>query len=290
MAGRWVRWLVTALFALMTAAALGTASPSVAAAAATGRVYVVNGVSGVTAQVLVDGAVIRDAAAPKTVIGPLTLPAGQHVLELRTAGTSLVTAQFTLAAGDSLDVVAHRAADRAMTPLITVFRNDLSPVGPGKGRLVISHVAVAEPADIRIDGKPYFRNVANAESLSIVLPTGAYSLSVVATADPAKVVLEPVGVTTKAGALTRVFAFGSPVEKTTDAVVQVLVVPVAGAGKPSAVHTGDGGQAAQGYLTSSAVGWTACAAGLVGLALAGAAGTTFGSLSSVRLTGGPRRQ
>lgn len=294
MGARSLRWPATVLFALLVAAGFGVTaiiagSLAPASAASSGTVYVVHGIAGATADVVLDGKVLQPAAAPKTVIGPLDLAAGTHVLELRTAADPLVSAQFSVGPGESLDVVAHRAADRAMTPVITVFRNDVSPVGPGKTRLVVSHVAVAEPADIRVDGKPYFRNVANAESLSVVVPAGAYSLDVVATATTDKSILDPVRVTLGAGTLTRVFAIGNPEEKTSDAIVQVLGVPVEGAATPSFVRTGDGGQAAEGYVTGAGAVWAATGVTVLGLTLAGVAGARSGAARSARVAGARRR-
>jgi hypothetical protein len=283
MGGRWARWSVGALFALLVAVALGVGAASTATAAGNGTVFVVQAIAGTTASVSVDGSVVQASAAPKSVIGPLQLSAGQHVLELKSGSTVVVSARFTVTAGDSLDVVAHRAADKAMTPLITVFRNDLSPVGPGKTRLVVSHVAVAEPADIRVDGKPYFRNVANAESLSVVVPAGSYSLDVVPTATASKSILAPVQVTLGGGTLTRVFAFGNPEDNTSDAIVQVLKVPVVGSNAPSSVHTGDGGQAAAELATSRARTWGLAGAALVGLGVAGLTGARLGSVRSAQI-------
>lgn len=284
MGGRWGRWAAAALAGL--AAALVTGAFFASSASATsgpGTGYVVNAISGTTAQVVVDGSVVQASAAPGSVTGPLPLPPGQHVLELRSGSSVVVSARFTVAAGDNLDVVAHRAADAAMTPLITVFRNDLSAVGPGKTRLVVSHVAVAEPADIRVNGKPYFRNVANAESLSVVVPAGAYSVDVVPTATASKSILAPVKVSLAAGTLTRVFAYGNPDQGTSDAIVQVLRVPVVGAGRPSSVHTGDGGQAAADLVSSPAGRWGVIGAGVVGFALAGLAGTRSGAARGAQL-------
>jgi hypothetical protein len=227
----------------------------------------VNAIPGVVAQIVVDGAVVQTSAAPGSVVGPLALGAGRHVLELRSGSSVVVNAQFSVAGGASLDVVAHRAADQRMTPLITVFRNDLSPVGPGKARLVVSHVAVAEPADIRLDRKPYFRNVANAESLSLTVPAGGYSLDVVPTAGVARSILAPVRVLLTSGTLTRVFAYGDPAQNTSDAIVQILKVPVVGAGAPSSVSTGDGGQAADQVLGSPTRPWNLIAVGVVSTGL-----------------------
>jgi hypothetical protein len=289
MLGRWGRRAILALTALVAVLALGGLSASSANAASRGTAYVVNALAGTTAQVVVDGAVVQASAGPGTVVGPLALTPGQHVLQLRSGSSAVVTARFSVSARESLDVVAHRAADQAMTPLITVFRNDLSPVGPGKARLVVSHVAVAEPADIRVDGKPYFRNVANAESLSVVVPARRYSLDVVPTATAGKSILAPVRVSLAAGTLTRVFAYGNPEQDSSAAIVQVLKVPVVGAGAPSSVHTGDGGQAAQELVTSPAGAWALVAAGAIGATAAGVAGVRQGAARSGRLLGSRSR-
>lgn len=286
MGDRWGRWVPSVLSVLVAAlAGVALSATPASAAGARGTGYVINAISGSPAQVVMDGAVVQAVAAPGSVIGPLALTAGQHVLELKSGSSVVVSARFSVAGGDNLDVVAHRSADRAMTPLITVFRNDLSPVGPGKTRLVVSHVAVAEPADIRLGGKPYFRNVANAESLSVVVPAGRYSLDVVPTAATGRSILAPVWISLTAGTLTRVFAYGNPAENTSDATVQVLKVPVVGAGAPLSVHTGDGGQAATQIVGSPSRAGGLVVAGLIGLVLAGVTGARLGAARSARLVG-----
>jgi hypothetical protein len=270
---------------LILLAGLAGIASTASAAASTGQVYLVNAIAGATAEVLLDGSSVQASAAPKSVIGPLQLPAGQHVIELKTGSTALVSARFSVAGHDSLDVVAHRASDKPMTPVITVFRNDLSAVGPGKTRLVVSHVAVAEPADIRVDGKPFFRNVANGESLSLVVPAKTYSLDVVPTATGNRPILAPVRVTLAGGTLTRVFAFGNPDDKTSDAIVQVLQVPIVGAAQPKFVHTGDGGQAADEIVQDRSLPWPAIALGMGVLGMIGVAGAVRGSVRSAQATG-----
>jgi ABC-type transport system involved in cytochrome c biogenesis permease subunit len=149
---------------------------------------------------------------------------------------------------------------------------------------------VAEPADIRVDGKPFFRNVANGESLSLVVPAKSYSLDVVATATGSRTILPAVRAALAPGTLTRVFAFGNPDEKTSDAIVQVIKVSVVGAAEPRFVHTGDGGQAADELVGADQLPWTAAAVGMGLLGLAGLAGAAGGSLRSLQVTGGrPRR-
>jgi hypothetical protein len=234
--------------------AAGTLASPVTAAAATrptAQVYVVHGIPGVPADVLLDGRRIARGARPETVVGPVSVPAGQHVITLQDAGRSLTGARFTAAAGQSLDVVARRGADSARTPQLVVFRNDLQPVGPGKARLVVAHTAVAPPADLRVDGQTLFRDVASGEALSLLVPARSYAVGVQGSQGSAAI-LAPVRVSVRAGTLTRVFAVGDPSDGTADAVVQVLPVPVVGAGRPRTVPTGDGGQAAESYVEDGA--------------------------------------
>jgi Domain of unknown function (DUF4397) len=285
MTGRWARRLFSMASATLLTIGITLAGVSVASAASsTGAVYVVHGIVGSTVSISIDGSVVQGSAAPKSVTGPLKLAPGQHVIDLKDGAASVVSARFTVAAGDNLDVVAHKASDQKMTPVITVFRNDVSAVGPGKTRLVVSHVAVAPAADIRVDGKPFFRNVANGESLSLVVPARTYSIDVVPTVTGGDTILGPVRVTLKAGTLTRVFAIGSVAEKATDAIVQTLTVPMVGAGKPTSVHTGDGGQTADELVGGSGGLWTLVALSL-SLGFAALLGATRGSARVAVATG-----
>jgi hypothetical protein len=245
MPGRWRLWpFLVPIVVVLTSLPVGSASAASPETPRGGTVYVLNALAGTTARIIVDGRVVRESAVPKSVAGPVALAAGRHVVELWSRDSSVVAAQFTVACGDSLDVVAHEAADPASAPRVTVFRNDLASVGPGKARLVISHVAAAGPADVLIDGRPYFRHVANAESLSVVVPDGSYTLSMVATNDRRGEVLASTPLSVAAGTLARLFAFGDPGEGTADIIVQVLPVPIVGSMPPTLVRTGDGGQAA----------------------------------------------
>jgi hypothetical protein len=243
---------LAALAALVSMVALTLAGAVGAGAATTADVYVIHGITGSTADILVDGNNVAPAAAAKTVVGPLRLAPGNHVLTLREGTKTLVSARFSVRAGSSTDVVAHRTADASRQPVVTVFMNDTSGVRPGQVRLVVSHVAVAPPADIRVDGTPLFRNVASGESLSLELQAKRCTLDIVPTATSSPQILAPVTVDLKAGTLTRVFAIGDSTAGMTDAVVQVLPVGVVGSQRPTKVQTGDGGQAADAFVRARA--------------------------------------
>ncbi len=239
-----------ATMAVLIAVAMAGA-PGASGAATTGDVYIVHGLTGSTADILVDGNNVAPAAAPKTLVGPLRLAPGDHVVTFREGTDTLVSARFSVRAGASLDVVGHRTADASRQPVVTVFMNDLSAVRPGMVRLVVSHVAVAPPADIRVDGEPLFRNVASGESLTLELQAKRCTIDVVPTATSGPEILAPTVVDLKAGTMTRVFAIGDATAGTTDAVVQVLPVGVVGSERPTQVRTGDGGQAADAFISAS---------------------------------------
>ena len=272
--------LAVLLLGTVTTGATTLAAGAADAAARTGQVYVVHGLVGLTVDVDVDGKEVAREARPKTVVGPLDLAAGEHVVTLTDGDETVATAKFDVPAGGSIDVVAHRMSDAERKPTVTVFRNNLAPVGPGKSRVVVSHTAVAPPADIRIDGKPFFRNVAARESLSLVVPAKTYSVDVVPSSGGGQI-LAPVSLTVRAGTLTRVFAIGDPSEGTADAIVQVLPVRTVGAPPPSSVPSGDGGQAADRVVgVAAGLGSAGGAAGLgipVAVLLAGLGLLAFSS-------------
>ena len=268
MSGVWGRRLLAVVAVILLAFGVSTAVASSARAAGTGEVFFVHGIVGDTVDVFVDGKNVCPDATAQTVVGPLMLSAGSHRLELRKAGGEvLLTTRFTVKAGTSIDVVAHRKADTGGTVTATVFPNNTKPIGPGKSRLVVAHVAMAPPADIRVDGKPIFRNVANGESLFLDVPAKTYSVDVVPTSG-GDAIIKPVSLTLKKGTLTRVFAIGNPAAGTAEALVQELPLTVVGAKVPTTVRTGDGGQAALAYVAGGPLSTgTSIAVAVLGLVL-----------------------
>lgn len=218
--------------------ALGAPAPT-----GTATLFVIQGVDGATLDLSVDGKVVAADATAKTVTGPMRLKPGRHVLQARGSGAP-VRATLTLAAGSSTDAIVHRPVDPGRPPIITVYPNDLSSVSSGSGRVTVAHDAAVGPADIRVNGKVLFKNVANGEQLTLVVPSATYSVDIVPTAASSPVVFGPADVPIKAASLTRVFAIGVAATRSMSAVVQVLPVSTRGSGNhPSAVDAGDGGQA-----------------------------------------------
>jgi Domain of unknown function (DUF4397) len=239
-------------------------------AAPTGTVYVVQGVADTPMTITVDGKSVATAAPAKTIVGPLTLSAGTHSITAESpSGTGTVTASMSLAAGANVDAVIHRQVDPSKAPVVTTFPNDLSAVAAGSGRLIVAHVAAVGPADVRVDQKVLFANIANGEALTVTVPGGKYTVDIVPTATSGPVVFGPADVPVAQTALTRVFAIGVAATNSMDAVVQVLPLSARGSGAtPSTVNAGDGGQAAD--LVAAAHG-SSDRSGLVALGVVGVA-------------------
>lgn len=227
----------------VSVSALVTAAPATADDTAT--VYLVQGVAGTTASMSVDGKVVQQSAAAKTIVGPLRLSAGVHTVAVDAPGTAQdVTSSITVKAGDNVDAVVHRQADPNAKPEITTYVNDLSAIPAGTSRLTVAHTAAVGPADIRVKQKVLFANIANGEELTLTVPAGTYPIEIVPTATTGPVVLGPVDLPVKKGTLTRVFAIGVAATGSMDAVVQELPLATRGSGSaPATVDAGNGGQA-----------------------------------------------
>jgi Domain of unknown function (DUF4397) len=268
------RGVVTALVVGSALALTPLAAMEASAAPATGTFYVVQGVADTPMTITVDGKAVATAAAAKTIVGPLTMTAGNHTVTAESpSGTGSVSASVSVTGGGNLDAVVHRQVDPSKPPVITTFPNDLSAVTAGSGRLVVAHTAAVGPADVRVDQKVLFANIANGEALTVTVPAATYTVDIVPTATTGPVVFGPAPVPVAATALTRVFAIGVAANSSMDAVVQVLPLSTRGAGTtPSTVNAGDGGQAAD--LVAASRGATTGAPQWWGLVLTAAVALT----------------
>ena len=113
-------------------------------------------------------------------------------------------------AGSSSDLVLHLTTAAGDPPVVTQFANDLTGVPSDKASLTVAHTAAVPPADIRVDGQVLFANVANGESLNLVVPAGSYSVDIVPAGESSPVVFGPVNLTVQGGSLNRVYAVGDP--------------------------------------------------------------------------------
>jgi hypothetical protein len=236
------RWCVLALAGAAVVASIGlSAGPSYAADGA--KVYVVQGLPGRAVDVAFDGHVVARGIKTAAVKGPFTVKPGNRKVTFSDGGKVLLEQSFSVKPKSSWDVVVHLPAEAKTKPTVTVFRNDTSAVPAGKANLVVAHTAQVPPADIRVDGKVLFKNVANGQSLDLTVPVKTYKVAIVPAGKSKPVLLGPVDLTVKGGALNRVYALGDPEDHTMNVAVHVIDTGSKGSSKPNRVDTGTGGQA-----------------------------------------------
>jgi len=239
---KWRLVVAVSVLALTMLMALAAVPP--AQAGNTAQVYFVQGLPGRSVDIAVNGKNVATHVAEAKVVGPFTVTAGTPTVTVRETSGLIVEKRVTIAAGSNTDIVVHWPADTTATPVLTWFANDLSTVPAGKASLTVAHTALVGPADIRVNGKVLFANIANGESLKLVVPAATYTVEIVPAGAKGPVILGPSKLSIKAGSITRVFAIGNPKSKNMTMAVQVLDAPTkASSPVPATVNTGTGGQA-----------------------------------------------
>lgn len=199
------------------------------------EIYLVQGLPGVEADVSLDGDTVATDVGTGEVIGPFDVADDAEIALTDDDGT-LLEATVT-PEGASSDVVAHLPAADG-DPLLTVFPNDLEAVPADKGGVSVTHTAVVPPADVVVDGQVLFANIANGESLELVVPAGDYTVEIVPAGEDGPVVLGPADLEVPAGELTKVYAVGDPERDTMTLAVHRLGVDATGTPVPDVVDTG----------------------------------------------------
>ncbi len=234
------RWARIALV-LVGAVALVGGSISTSYAADDASIYVVQGLPGRVLDVAVDGKKVASGVRAAAIAGPYSVKAGSRKITFSDDGEVVLERTFSVPARSSWDVVVHLPENSADDPAVTVFRNDVTSVPRGKASLVVAHTATVPPADIRVNGDVLFENIGNGESLTLTVPVATYEVAIVPTGETGPVVLGPLELTVRGGAVNRVFAIGDPGKKTMNVAVHVIPTASSGSGRPSDVNTGFGG-------------------------------------------------
>lgn len=241
--GRIFRIKLAVLFLLAMASSMLPAAA--AESTGTGDIFVLNGIPETTIDVFVNDRMVGDDVGPTAVVGALPLAEGTYrVRAVGADGATLLEQDFQVAGGQSIDAVVHLDSQASPQPVLTLFPNDLTPVGSGMLRVAIAHTASVPPADIRVEGQVLFANVANGEGATAEVPGGSYSVDVVPTGTDGPPILGPASFDLAPGTLTRVFAIGRPPAQQMQAIVQTLSLPAGGAAEPQRVESGSGGAAA----------------------------------------------
>ena len=206
------------------------------------QVYVVHGLPlpdsatgpGTPVDVYVNGNLLLDDFTFGDSAGPVSLPAGDYDVQIRTPDgtTPLIDKTVAVPASGSFSLVASYV-DAAGTPGINVFSNDTSRPWRGLGAIALHHAAAAPAVDVDLGLFPLSRQLPwlkvqavtaapNGAQARFVLPTWlAYTADVrVAGTQQVVLSLDDVKVTRKA--LTNVYVVGSAAGGTLQALVTTI--------------------------------------------------------------------
>jgi hypothetical protein len=213
-----------------------------AAASAVGTVTLVEAAPGRPVEVRVDGRALHRAARVGDVIGPVRLPAGRHVFAFGSGGGA-VQATIELRPGSSLDVVLHRPAAVRGASVVSSFRTPMRSIKAGRGRILVAATASLVPADVRIDHRVLFDNIANGESATIDVAAGRHRVALVPTGQGGPAVVGPLDVDVAAGTVTMIYAAGGPPGGALRTILHTVALGSDGEAAPGTVHTGSAGLA-----------------------------------------------
>ena len=233
------RWVGVGIAALAVAAFSTTASAQQAPGEQVGSVRVVHGLRGLVADIYLDGNLALPTFQPERATDPLSIPAGQHLVEIRTAGaaktdTPLLAQNVTVPAGFEGSFIAHLGADG--NPTLTAYADNLTPVPAGQTRVIVRHAAAADGVSVLLNDQPAITSLApDAEGIDVVA-AGNYKVAVTPLAGGAPLAT-PQDVQFAEGTANFMYLIGSQADGTLGwAAVQVKDLQTA----PAVIQTGDG--------------------------------------------------
>jgi hypothetical protein len=206
-------------------------------------VTLVEAVPGRPVDMRVDGHALHRAAQVGDVVGPVRLQAGRHVFSFVGSRGGAVQATVELRPGSSVDVVLHRPAAAHGASVVSSFRTPLQPIAAGRARILVAATATLVPADVRIDHRVVFDNIANGESATIDVSAGRHRVTLVPTGQESPAVVGPLDVNVAAGTVTMVYAAGGAPAGALRTIVHTVAVGSGGEIAPGRLHTGSAGLA-----------------------------------------------
>lgn len=234
----WLRRTLILIAVVASAIGLGR-SPATAQESTDGLVRIVHGIRGLVADVYLDGTLVLPTFRPERSTDPLPVPAGRHLVEIRQAGAAATdepihTQRVTVPEGFRGSVVAH--LDRNGQPTLTAYADDVTPLPPGRSRVVVRHAAAAGPVRVLLNDQPAFGRVRAAAEVTEVVGAGEYEVAVTSP-QGGEPLAPPEGVQYADGTAYFMYLIGSAPEGTLGwAAVQVGNLETA----PSQIQTGDG--------------------------------------------------
>jgi hypothetical protein len=243
-------------FAVATAVAslVALAGPApVTAAPARGSVQIIQAVPKATVAVSIDGKRVESGVGLGSVLGPYDLAPGKHSVRFVDAsGEATMSTSVSVKAGASTDVVLHRPASATGEPVVNVYSTPRKAIGPGKARVMLAHTATVAPADVRVDGKVVFTNIANGEFAEAEVPAGKHKVELLPTGETKNPILGPITVDLAPRTVTMVYAVGTPSNGSMDVIAHTSVIASDGTVMPDRIKTGAAGLAAGEQVTTFA--------------------------------------
>ena len=244
--------LPTVLVVPTSAAATRSASPAPGPALVT----IIQAVPGSEVDVTVDAGQVAESAEVGDVLGPLELEPGSHVVSFRGEGVD-VDATVDVEAGAASDVVLHLPADVGGEPVVHSYAAPDGSIGPGKARVVLAHTATVAPADVEVDGRTVFTNIANGEFADADVPEGTIEVALLPSGADSDPILGPLDVSLEAGTLSMIYAYGNPSDGSMNVIAHTTELAADGSVQPTRIDTGSAGLAAV-AVTSSPGGGATC--------------------------------
>ena len=238
------------------------AAVGVQARPAPATVTVLHALPGFTADVYVNGELTLSGFEPETATDPLELPPGRYEIEIRDVGADptsepALAGAVRLRTGQNLSIIAGLSV--AGEPELNVFTNPLSPVPPGRTRLIVRNVADVQSIGVVLDGDRVFRSVGHGDEQTADLKAGG-PFELEATTSP-DVAIGPEDLRLEEGTVAIVFAVGSAEQGTLNFMFQSIKGLQS---VPGNVLTGDAGLATQPGMPVWAI--TTVALATIGLA------------------------
>jgi hypothetical protein len=224
-----------------------TGSPAGAAGGSSGppgHLVLVQAVPKESLDVTVDGRTVDRGSATGAVLGPISVSAGPHRVEFSDGGSLRLVSTVDVSAGSSEDVVVHLPAQVDGSPVVNAYRTPLSPIAPGKARVLLAHTATVAPADVRVDGAVVFRDIANGEYATADVAAGAHTVALLPSGVAANPILGPLELGLQAGTVTMVYAVGNPRTRSMNVILHKAALTSNGASAPASIDTGTAGLAA----------------------------------------------
>jgi hypothetical protein len=207
----------------------------------TARVSVILAVPQAEVDVSIDGRSVADDAAVGAVLGPFELAPGEHRVVFAVTDGPVVKSALQVRGGGSTDVVLHLPAEVGGDPIVHSYDVPASPIGPDKARVLLAHTATVAPADVEVNGKVIFTNIANGEFAEADVPAGTHQVALLPTGSRSDPILGPLAVTFEARTLSMIYAYGNPRDGSMQVIAHTTVLAPDGSVAPTQIDTGTAG-------------------------------------------------